>query len=356
VWEVMGPCGAGPLNAVTDVEGVLVGHYHRIGDGWMTGVTVVLTTAGAVAGVDVRGGGPGTRETDLLAPCNVVERVHAVCLAGGSAYGLDAAGGVMAWLAERNIGLSVGDAPEEVVPIVPAAVLFDLKAGAWGHRPDAAFGRAACDAAADGAVAEGCTGAGAGATAGPLKGGVGTASIVLDGGVTIGVLVALNCRGHAVDPLRGVPFGIGFGVAGEFDGWRAPDEDEAAAGVPRLAATAKMARLNTTLAVVATDADLAKAECQKVASVAHDGLARAVRPAHTQFDGDTVFALATGSKSLAAPDADSYAAASGRAALVNDIAAAGADTLTRAIVRAVLAATTIGERLAYRDVYPSAVR
>jgi L-aminopeptidase/D-esterase-like protein len=335
------------------VPGVLVGHYQRLSEGWATGTTVVVTPGGAVGGVDIGGGAPGTRETDLLAPSAMVERVHAVCLTGGSAYGLAAADGVMCWLAEHAIGLPVGDEPHEVVPIVPAAVLFDLKQNAWGHRPDASFGYAACAATSEGPVAEGSVGAGTGATAGPVKGGIGTASVVLEGGFTVGALVALNARGHAVDPATGVPFGIGFGLGDEFAAWTAPAASDVEAAREQLLATAKMAKLNTTLVIVATDAALTKAECTVLAGVAQDGVARAVRPTHTLFDGDLVFSLATGGRVLELESTDAYAAGPSRAALVNDLAAAGADTVTRAVVHAVLAATTVTNSASYRDLFPT---
>src|SRR5437763_10744089 len=174
---------------ITDVPEVLVGHHERLGDGWASGTTVVLVPDGAVGAVDQRGGAPGTRETNLLEPENLVQRVNAICLSGGSAYGLAAADGVMRWLAERNLGFPVGAAPHEVVPIVPAAVLFDLPRSEWGNRPDASFGYQACEAAGV-EVAQGCVGAGTGAKVGSLKGGVGTASMVVDG-VTIGALAAV---------------------------------------------------------------------------------------------------------------------------------------------------------------------
>ncbi|HKA05006.1 MAG TPA: P1 family peptidase [Acidimicrobiales bacterium] len=353
MWESLAPVGPGPHNAITDVPGVLVGHYQRLSEGWATGTTVVVTPGGAVGGVDIGGGAPGTRETDLLAPSAMVERVHAVCLTGGSAYGLAAADGVMCWLAEHAIGLPVGDEPHEVVPIVPAAVLFDLKQNAWGHRPDASFGYAACAGASDGPVAEGSVGAGTGATAGPMKGGIGTASVVLEGGFTIGALVALNARGHAVDPATGVPYGIGFGMDDEFAAWTAPAPSDAEAARDRLLATAKMPKLNTTLVILATDAALSKAECKVLAGVAQDGVARAVRPTHTLFDGDLVFSLATGERALELESTDAYAAGPSRAALVNDLAAAGADTVTRSVVHAVLAATTVGNSASYRDLFPT---
>jgi L-aminopeptidase/D-esterase-like protein len=352
MWEAIAPKGPGPCNAITDVEGVTVGHHHRIGDGWMTGVTVVLATAGAVASVDVRGGGPGTRETDLLHPSHMVEKVQAVCLCGGSAYGLAAADGVMTWLAERGFGFTVGTEPHEVVPIVPAAVLFDLKAGDWGKRPDASFGYQACEAAGTGAVAQGCVGAGTGAQAGPLKGGIGTASTMMEDGTMVGALVAVNARGHVIDPATGTPWASHLGFPGEF-ALQAPHADDVAAAAGKLKPTAKMPKLNTTIGVVATNGDLTKAECHRLAIGAHDGLARAVRPAHTLFDGDTIFALATGTHALELKTTDSYDTRRTRGSLVNDITAAAADAFGRACVHALLAATPLGSYPSYRDVWPS---
>ncbi|MFC9929776.1 P1 family peptidase [Streptomyces sp. NPDC127190] len=321
-------------DALTDVAGVRVGHATHRGDGWLTGTTVVLAPeGGAVAAVDVRGGGPGTKETDALDPRNVVQKVDAVVLTGGSAYGLDAASGVMAWLEERGRGVRVGADPAHVVPVVPAACVFDLgRGGDFRARPSAATGRAAVEAAAaeepGGRVPEGCVGAGTGAVAGRLKGGVGTASAVLGSGVTVGALVVVNAAGSVVDPETGALYGeLGRGRL------RYPEERVHEAACRRLdeaAAENAPPPLNTTLAVVATDADLSKAQAQKLAGTAHDGIARAVRPVHLLHDGDTVFALATGARPL---DAHPLA--------LNDILAAGADLVTRAIVRAVRAAESV---------------
>lgn len=258
---------AGPTDSLVDVSGLRVGHHQRVGPGWLTGTTVVVAPpGGAVAGVDVRGGGPGTRETDALDPRNLVERIDAVVLSGGSAFGLAAADGVMRRLAELGRGFPVLDGAA-VVPVVPAAVIFDLgRGGDPALTPDASFGAAAFDAAHDGPVEQGAVGAGTGARAGGLRGGVGSASEVLAGGATVAALVVVNSFGRVVD----VP---GGGEAGT-----------AYAG----------STLNTTIGVVATDLTLTKAQCQKLAGVAHDGLARAIDPAHTMLDGDTFFALATG--------------------------------------------------------------
>ena len=323
----------GPRNALTDVAGLTVGHHQRLDDGWATGTTVVLAPGGATGGVDVRGGGPGTRETDLLDPSHLVQQVQAVVLTGGSAYGLAAADGVVRWLAERGHGFPVG--PGLVVPIVPAAVLFDLRSP--DRVPDAAFGRAACEAAGL-AVAQGCVGAGTGARAGVLQGGIGTASAVLEDGTTVGALVAVNPAGSVVDPRTGLPWAADHELDSEL-GLRAPVHAE----VEALAALLDHGtRLNTTIGVVATDAGLTKAQCRRLAVAAHDGLARAVRPAHSMLDGDTFFALATGGGTVDVSHLDA-------------ITAAGADCVARAIVHAVLAATTVAGAPAYRDVLPSAL-
>ncbi|MFE4751024.1 P1 family peptidase [Streptomyces mirabilis] len=341
------------VDALTDVAGLRVGHATRTGDGWLTGTTVVLAPAGgAIAAVDVRGGGPGTKETDALDPRNLVQKVEAVVLTGGSAYGLDSASGVMAWLEERGRGVRVGLDPAHVVPVVPAACVFDLgRGGDFRARPDAATGRAAveaADATVPGApVPEGCVGAGTGTTVGRIKGGIGTASAVLDSGITVAALVVANAAGSAVDPKTGVLYGELLR-----DGRTAyPSAEVHEAARQRLAeAAAKNAPppLNTTLAVVATDADLTRAQAHKLAGTAHDGIARAVRPVHLLNDGDTVFALATGARPL---QSDNPLA-------LNEILAAGADLVTRAIVRAVRAADPVegpgGVWPSYEDLYGSA--
>jgi L-aminopeptidase/D-esterase-like protein len=326
--------GAG--NALTDVPGLLVGHAAV--DGGLSGTTVVLAPPdGAVAGVDVRGAAPGTRETDLLDPRNTVQRVHAIVLTGGSAFGLAAADGVLGWLEDRGRGFPV---PGAVVPIVPAAVLFDLgRGGDPKLRPTAATGTAACDAATA-AVVQGVVGAGAGAVVGGLKGGIGTASAVLDSGAVVAALAAVNAAGSAVDPATGLLRGIGAGLPGEF-----PDVPVTPAGLDALreAAQPHPPRLGTatTLAVVATDVTLDKAGCARLAAMGHDGLARALSPVHTAVDGDTVFALATGTRP--APELPELIA----------LQAAAADVVTRAVVHAVLATETVrtpaGTFPSYRD-------
>ncbi|MGW4047527.1 P1 family peptidase [Streptomyces sp. NPDC004721] len=337
------------VDALTDVEGVRVGHATRTGGGWLTGTTVVLAPeGGAVAAVEVRGGGPGTKETDALDPRNLVRTVEAVVLTGGSAYGLDAASGVMAWLEERGRGVKVGPDPSHVVPVVPAACVFDLgRGGDFRARPDAVTGRAAVEAAAasevGGRVPEGCVGAGTGAAVGPLKGGVGTASTVLDSGITVAALAVANAVGSPVDPETGVLYGELF--QGPVDYPDARVHEAARRRLAEAAARNTPPPLNTTLAVVATDADLTKAQAQKLAGTAHDGIARAVRPVHLLNDGDTVFALATGARPL---DPGSPLA-------LNEILAAGADQVTRAIVRAVRAAEAVtgpgGDWPAYEELY-----
>ena len=278
--------------AITQVRGLEVGQFTD--PRRPTGCSVVIARTGAVGGVDVRGAAPGTRETDLLDPANLVGVVHAVLLTGGSAWGLDAAGGVMRWLEEEGVGLYVGSAPGQVVPIVPAAVLFDLHVGDARIRPGADAGYAACAAASRDAPTQGNVGAGAGATVGKLfgmpyamKGGIGTASVTLEG-VTVGALIAVNALGDVVDPATGTP------IAGARTADGRALRGSVAAVLAGEAPLSLLAGVNTTIGVVATDAPLSKAQCQRLAGAGHDGLARAIRPVHTMSDGDTLFALATG--------------------------------------------------------------
>ncbi len=279
--------------SITDVHGIKVGHAHDLRA--RTGCTVVLCEAeGAVAGVDVRGAAPGTRETDLLTPGNLVERIHAVVLTGGSVFGLDSACGVVGYLEERRVGFDTGVAR---VPIVPAAVIFDLATGSASVRPDARMGQTACKQASSDPVEEGQVGAGAGATVGKIlgpafasPGGVGTASIKLLTGVTVGALVVVNAFGDIIDSETGRILAGARAPSGR--GWL--DTSRAIAQRSNDTPAPFSAIENTTLAIVATDGALTKAEAQRVALMAHDGLARAIRPVHTMFDGDTVFALSTG--------------------------------------------------------------
>lgn len=285
--------------SITDVSGIRVGHAHNTQA--RTGCTVILCDrGGAVAGVDVRGAAPGTRETDLLEPGNLVERVHAVVLAGGSVFGLDAACGVVRWLEERGVGFDTGVAR---VPIVPAAVIFDLAVGDASVRPDSVMGYDACERALSDAIEEGHVGVGAGATVGKIlgagmasAGGVATASIKLASGVTVGAIIVVNSFGDIIDPANGRILAGARSPKGR--GWldtqraieTASDKQTRKPSSPRPFSPIE----NTTLAVVATDAALTKAEARKVAAMAHDGMARAIKPIHTMFDGDTIFALSTG--------------------------------------------------------------
>jgi L-aminopeptidase/D-esterase-like protein len=324
-WAVAEPAGEGrgplePAGGLTDVEGLRVGHFTDTRR--PTGCSVVLAEKGAVCGVDVRGGAPGTRETDLLDPANTVRAVHAIVLSGGSAFGLDTATGVMRYLEEKGIGFPVGAAR---VPIVPAAILFDLGLGNWTIRPDANAGYAAARAAAGGPVAEGCVGAGAGASAGKLHGlaramksGIGSASLRLPGGGVVAALVAANPFGDVVDPASGRPIA---GLRNE-DGKTLRGTVEAMLAGER--AGRPQPRENTAIGVVATNVALEKSEASRVAQMAHAGLARAIRPVHTPWDGDTLFALSTGAVTL------------DEATLV--VGTAAAEVVARATVRAALTA------------------
>ena len=313
--------------SITDVHGIKVGHAQNRAA--RTGVTVVLCGHdGAVGGVDVRGAAPGTRETDLLRPGNLVERAHAVVLSGGSAFGLDSAGGVMRYLERKDIGIDMGVCR---VPIVPAAVIYDLAVGDPKVRPDAAMGFSACEHAAK-ETPQGQVGAGMGATVGklvpggiPQNGGVGSASITLPCGVTVGAIAVVNAAGDIYHPHTGRL----VACAMMEDGTRVPAESLLYGHVPAV----KQKRIqeptpgqNTTIAVIATDAVLSKEQANRLATVAHDGLARTIRPVHTQMDGDTVFALATGRV-----DAD-----------VNfiQLCALASEVMARAILNGVLAGNT----------------
>ena len=324
-------------NSITDVPGIKVGQVEDREA--LTGCTVVLTPDGAVGGVDQRGGAPGTRETDLLRPMHAVEKVHAVVLAGGSAFGLDAATGVVRYLEEQGVGFPTGVVK---VPIVPAAILFDLAIGNSDVRPDAAMGYAACEAATRERPAEGNAGAGMGATvgkilgmAGAMKSGVGTASVDLGGGVIVGAIIAVNAVGDVIDPATGEiqagtrpvkvgPIGVGEGAI--FANTMAVMKGMAGKLALRFAS-----RGNTVIGVVATNAGLTKEEANKVAQMAQDGLARAVRPAHTMLDGDTLFALSTGSKGADVNLIGAYAAEVVASAIVSAVnSAEGVDGIPSA--------------------------
>jgi L-aminopeptidase/D-esterase-like protein len=337
------------MSSITDVGGIRVGQHHRLdpdvslGAGWASGTTVVLTPPGTVGAVDGRGGAPGTRETDLLDPINSVRHVDAVVLSGGSAFGLAAADGVMTFLEEQGRGVAMEGG---VVPIVPAAVVFDLPVGGWQCRPTAEFGYAAAQSAGT-EVAIGTVGAGTGARVGVLKGGVGTASTMLDSGVTVGALVVVNAAGDAVNPATGLPWQADqieeFGLV-------PPPADQIAAYADR---HIEFSPLNTTIAVVATDAALSPAGCRRIAVAAHDGLARTIRPCHTPLDGDTVFALATGAVEVD-PDPTTPASMSPEVPLITAVGAAAADCLARAVLVGVLAAESVAGIPSYRDMLPGA--
>lgn len=319
---------------ITDVEGIKVGHFTDTRR--PTGCTVILTESGAVAGVDVRGSAPGTRETDLLKPTNLVDRVNAIVLSGGSAFGLDTATGVMRWLEEHGAGFPTAAGK---VPIVPAAILYDLGVGDAKIRPTAESGYQACKTAASGPVAEGNVGAGAGSTVGKLstgqamKGGIGTSSIKLANGLVVAAIVAVNCTGDVIDPRTGKI------VAGArtADGRGFVDISRSfRAGVGVAQPTGRGgAGESTTIGVVATNARFDKTQMTKIAEMAHDGLARAINPAHTPYDGDTLFAMSTGTSSVAA----NLAA----------IGALAAEAVSDAILRGVKKATSIPGYRAYRD-------
>ena len=316
----------GPRNLITDVPGLMVGQAQ---DGAVrTGVTVILPVDRAVCAVDVRGGGPGTRETDALSPENLVDAVDAVVLSGGSSYGLAAADGVTAWLGANGRGFGVVDSPGVPrSPVVPGAILYDLANGGdktWGLEPPyRRLGVSAAEAAAlDFEL--GVAGAGYGAMAGSLKGGVGSASIITDDGITVGAIVAVNSFGSVVGGDGASFWAAPFEIGDEFGG-----HGSAALGVAPddwgLAKASPAARANTTIAAVATDAALTPAQARRVAIMAQDGLARAIRPAHAPFDGDVVFALSTARRVLPEPAAFTIAR----------IGALAADCLARAIARAV---------------------
>lgn len=340
------------VGSLTDVDGVLVGHHQRTGRGWQTGTTVVLAPDGAVAAIDVRGGGPGTRETDALDHRNLVDRIHGLCLTGGSAFGLAATDGVMAHLERRHLGVPVGPDPSHVVPVVPAAVIFDLgRGGVFGNRPDASFGERAA-ARARRRPARGAVGAGAGARSGGLQGGVGMASTTIDidgRAVTIAALAVVNAAGSPIDPATGSPWVAPAALR------RPTSAERNAVDAARLAALAPPP-MNTTIGVVATSAALTRPETGRLAQSAHDGLARAIRPAHGLTDGDAIFGLSTGRTELDDASGGLVRAGGSRVVELNALFAAAADVFGAACADAVLTAHTVGDAPAYRDLCPSAFR
>lgn len=323
-----------PAGSITSIPGIDVGHFTD--PRRPTGCTAILFRKGAVAGVDVRGAAPGTRETDLLNPVNTVQQIHAIMLSGGSAYGLDTATGAMRFLEEQGIGFHLAN---QVVPIVPAAILYDLGVGDGHIRPDAAAGYAACKAASGAKVAEGSVGAGAGATIGKyfgpksmMKSGLGTAGLTIGNtGIVVGGIVAVNAVGDVRDPATGriiagarKPDGSGFiDTMAQWREGRGRAEDQPGR--------------NTTIGVVATNAIFDKAQMTKIAQMAHDGLARAINPVHTTMDGDTVFAATTGTLKTAIDH--------------GIIGAIAAEVMTEAVLRAVRMATSVLGIPAYRDVH-----
>lgn len=332
VASALGSAAAQSAHGLTAVPGIKVGH-HTLAER-PTGCTVILIESGAPAGVDVRGASPGTRETELLDPMNAIERIHGIVLAGGSAFGLDAASGVMRYLEERNVGVDVGVAR---VPIVPAAILIDLRVGGKPHvRPGAECGYAAAKAASAGSIAEGTVGAGAGGTVGKLaghhramKGGLGTASIALPSGLIVAAIVAVNAAGDIVDPASG---SVVAGVRTE--------DGRGLADVRTLIRTGNILPPprpgeHTTIGVVATNAGMTKTQMSRVASMAHDGFARTIYPAHTLADGDTIFAVAAGGWT---GDGD-----------VTTIGALAAEVMATAVLRAVSQATGVPGYPAARD-------
>lgn len=314
------------FNNITDVPGIKVGNVENL-HGY-TGCTVILTEEGAVCGVDVRGSAPGTRETDLLDPINLVDKVHAISLAGGSAYGLDAASGVMQYLEERGHGLGVGVG---IVPIVPSAVLFDLTFGDPKVRPDRKMGYHAAMRAMKGSFPLGNVGAGCGATVGKtagyersMKGGLGSASRIYPNGLVVGAIVAVNALGEIRDPMTGQT------LAGPRDA-----NNQIINSLDFLTEHTMKKGTNTTIGIVASNAYLTKVQVSKVASMAHDGLARTIYPIHTMFDGDTIFSLATG----------------GVEAPVDLVGAISAEVMADAVLAAIRSAKGVGEIPAYQDLH-----
>lgn len=338
------PFSPGPRNLITDVDGISVGQSEDLAA--RTGVTVVLPADHTIAAVDVRGGGPGTRETDLLSADCLVDAVDAIVLSGGSVYGLEAASGVAAWLGARGRGFTFRTT-HLVAPIVPQAILFDLTNGGdkdWGEMPPyRALGMDAVAAAGD-TFALGNKGAGLGARAGALKGGIGSASVMAPAGFTVGAIAASNPFGSTVMPGSSRFWAAPFEKAAELGGQgqhAAPDilPDDPYAD-SKIGASPGM---NTTIGVVATDAALTPSETRRIAMMAQDGYARSVRPVHTPFDGDVVFAMATGTRDLPEDAA--------RPTMVAMLGALAADTLARAVARGVYEAETLADSVSYRETF-----
>ena len=333
---------AGSRNLITDVPGLRVGQAQDAA--LCSGVTVLLADSPALATIDVRGGAPGTRETDALASDVLGVKPDAIVISGGSAFGLDAASGVMAWLNEQGRGFELRPGTPRI-PMVPAAVIFDFHGDttfAAGVNPYARLGREAVSAAGL-EFALGNAGAGVGAVAGAYKGGTGSASATLDDGLVVGALAVVNSAGSPIIPCTDVFWAFPFEQADEFGGralsgsWRGMELDLPPDGKARL-----RPGQNTTVAIVATDADLSSTELKRVAIMASDGFARALRPVHTPFDGDTLFALATAKRPLQGE----------RLRALTRLGNAAADCVARAIARGVYEAATLGEAVSYRDRFP----
>ena len=328
---------------ITDVPGLAVGHAQdeKVG----TGVTVCLPDQRAVAGVDVRGGGPGTRETDACSPETLSDEVDAIVLSGGSAYGLESASAVTNWLGAQGRGFQFPSL-KMAAPIVPAAILFDLSNGGdkdWGERPPyARLGRDACEHAASGGFALGNVGAGYGAIAGALKGGLGSASVTLDDGIIVGALVAANAFGSTLIPGTDCFWAWPFERNGEF-GNRQPNQTNTDVTDPFAGtkASSHQAGSNTCIGVVASNAVLTPAQAKRIAIMAQDGLARAVRPVHTPMDGDTIFALSIGDQALGTPSNVDIA----------KIGAAAADCVARSVARGVYEAQSLWHSQSYQELY-----
>ena len=336
------------LGSLTDVAGIRVGHYDRSNRNWRTGTTVVLAEHPVTAGVDVRGGGPGTRETDALSPMNLVDKVDAICLSGGSAYGLRAADGVVDELADRERGFRVGPEAHQVVPVIPSAVIFDLgRGGHFRHHPDAEFGRRATRSASARERRRGSIGAGTGAVAGGLRGGIGMASATIDipigdekvSNVTIAALCVVNARGSLIDPSSG----RAWEPHPRLKSPSSADRQRYAEHVDSV----KTASFNTTIGVVATDAQIDRSEATRLAMSSHDGLARSIRPVHTLADGDTMFAMATGSV-----DIDSLE----RTLALSRLSEVAADVTALACIDAIVHAEPMADMPSYTSLCPSALR
>lgn len=327
---------SGKSNSILDIEGLMIGHYTDTEA--LCGVTAVICTEGAIASVDVRGSAPGTRETDLLDPVNLVEKAQAVVLSGGSVFGLAASDGVVRWLAEKGFGFPLEN--NQVAPIVPAAVLYDLGRGRDFVPPiNLEWGRKACNNAGNDVIATGCVGAGTGAVSGGIKGGLGMASFVLDDGITVAALVAVNSLGSIINPMNGRPWEVGLELNDEFG-----EEGKRAVKLP--SPSEATPATNTTIGIIATDADITKVHARKIAQMAHDGMARAIRPSHTLFDGDTIFCLATCKKQL--PETQGFFP-SPKAHAINKLGHAAANCMSRAIIRGVLSAQSMGRVTAFCD-------